>query len=213
MAVDPAMIQAAIAARKKLIELFPVQSTVGRAMRAFDSAGDPISGAINMVSSLFKGSKYRGGQYLLGEKYMLYVLGIDIHDRKKVPDEMVQEAIDFMSALFGVPILTGEALNELKADIELYKKNRPEGRNSDPLALQKAKELLNRLPWDDRAGSWQSALASMAESDTSQSGLGAQIGTALGIPPGSEGIKKWIIPVVGIVLLLLFLRLFKSKSQ
>jgi hypothetical protein len=212
MAFDASMLQNAVAARKKLIELFPEQSTVGRAMRAFDSAGDPITGVIKMIGSIFKGSKYRGGQYLLGEKYMLYVLGIDIHDRKKVPDEIVPEAMDFMSALFGVPITTFEAMDELKSDIELYKKNRPEGRDIDPLKLQKAKELLLKFPWDDRAGSWQSPLQSMSESDTSQSGIAATLQTALGIPPGSVGLKNWLMPIVGIAILLLILSLFKRKK-
>lgn len=208
--MDAATIQALKDAQNKMIEMFPPQSLVGRTMRAFQSGGNILSSTINMVSSLFKGSKYRGGQYLLGEKYMLYVLGIDIHDRKKVPDEMVAQAMDFFSAILGVPITDFAALEELKQDIELYKKNRPEGKDKDPLTLQKAKEFLNILPWNNTAGAWQSALQSMAESDTSQAGIASEIQSALGIAPGS-GASKWVLPVIAILVLLFIIRLFKSK--
>ncbi|MDF2188949.1 hypothetical protein [Paraflavitalea sp. CAU 1676] len=210
--MDPAMIQAAITARKQLVNLFPEQSTVGRFMRAFDSGDNLFSSLIKGWSTIFKGKKYRSGQYLLGEKYMLYVLGIDIHDRKKVPDEMVGEAMDFFSALLSTPITTYEALEELQKDVELYRKNRSEGKDTDLLTLQKAKDLLNKLPFNDIKGAWQSPLQSWAESDTSQAGIMSTVETALGIPPG-VGLKGWIMPVVGIVVFLIFIRLLKSKKR
>lgn len=189
-------------ARESLANKLGAQTAVGRYMRAFNSSSNPISGVINAVGSLFAGSKYRSDQYRAGEKYMLYVLGINIHSYKKVEDPVVPEALQFFSTLLGINIESWTGIEELRDNIPLFKKNRKPGESDEK--IQAAQQILKSLPFNDVAGAWVNPIIEIVgkSSDT-----GSIIEDVKGVAAGL-GLNKNILLYAagGLLLFILFFR-------
>lgn len=157
MADPSAVIQKVVQLRDNFVSKLPQQGGFVRGLREFTKR-DPITGVINMIGTWIKGNKYANGERVLGEKYMLYVIGYDIHDRNQVPDEMIAEAKQMLTLLFGITIDSIEDIDVLSSGGAQGYINRHKDRPdliSNTAAIENAAALRKTLPNNDMPAAWQ----------------------------------------------------------
>lgn len=201
-----------------------------------------VTGAINetisAITTAIKGRAYTTGKYKLAEKYMDYVLGrTDITSQAKVPDNMINPAIDFFTRAFGIPITTIEDLDVIDPrytvgdNVTLYKTTR------DPLYKQipdsqvaQAVKVKSFLPYKEQGGppTWNfnsayqqagiNTSGNTATNSTTSSG-GGLISMLFGNPaPGSSttgvgGASGMLIVIIVIVVLIVIILLIVRAAK
>lgn len=191
---------------KQLLNQLPAQSRARRVL----SASNPV----DFWKNLFGSNPYTENQMVLGEKYMLYVLGIDIHDRHKVPDDMIEQARKFYTTLFDIYIDSSDDIDKLRQSPEAYMeyhKDRPDLWTESK--VREASAILKALPANEEPGAWQQGLVSFANKLATQGrGLIDEQGLSLNVLSISA-LKKYA-PLFAILLILgviisIRLRLYK----
>lgn len=199
MPVDPAAIQGIAKELGKLAEKFPVQSKFRGFLTGLSTMkpGDVINGIIG----LFKGHKYSEGEWVLGEKFLLYVVGQDIHNRREVPDDVVKYAKEFFTELFGIYVDNIRDLDELKKGPDSYRNYHRDRTDltSNTAAIDNAYAIMRTLPWNDQAGAWQDPIVKWVnDHDTSTSAqVSQQVDNSINGLLGRAGISSVFVDPKG----------------
>lgn len=106
---------------------------------------NPVTG-IKGILNLFKGRKYRSGQYRLGERLLDNIIGEGnaIGSYKEVPDEVYEAANLFFTSIMGVRIATDEDIYALFDGPQAYM-SRPGNQDANPDAVRRAVYLIKNF--------------------------------------------------------------------
>lgn len=107
------------------------------------------------IFNAFKSRTYGPGEYVLGERFLDHIQGLDV-GRRDVPDEAYKAACVFFTIAFGVRITLAEDLDALDVSVDEYLK-RPQKKDIPRVAVERAVRLkksyfpassYNKGPWN-----------------------------------------------------------------
>jgi hypothetical protein len=186
----------------------PSIEQVGNDILSGDISG-AIQDSISAALSIIKGRPGTTGKRKLGEAYLKHVMDQNITSSQNVTEQQFNQAIDYFTKAFGVPITTIEDLDNLDPNYDTSGSNVRDYKARDPLyanipdsLVQRAVEIKRQLPYSMSHWNFNTAYNSAGLTGSSAAGSNLPTGNTMKIVLYIGGAILGIIVIIVVIKLI-----------